>query len=92
MNTHLENFVLMSVGFRKGLSIHKDLGLTIEERRKRSFKEVLFSRPWRPFKLWSYHLVPNPDIYLVGDNIVGHPSTVTRLLIEVEKIAKSSTA
>ena len=45
---------------------------------KRTWRERLLSRPWRPWQATKEIgvRVPDPQLYFVGSVIVGHPATV----------------
>lgn len=51
------------------------------EKRRRSWKERLFSRPWTPWVAEKTIMVPNykPAIYRVGDRIIYHPALEDRV-------------
>lgn len=40
---------------------------------KRSWKERLFERPWRPFKKFKTIMIPSEKIYEVGGAFICHP-------------------
>lgn len=51
----------------------------------RTWKERLFSTPWKPWR--SRKLVtisfPDPDVYVMGNRIIGHPVTLAKLRSEL---------
>jgi hypothetical protein len=57
---------------------------TVSEERlvKRSWKERLFTWPWRPWKSTKVVevSVPDPNYYIVDDQVVGHPVTIAKLM------------
>ena len=56
---------------------------------KRSWRERIFSRPWRPLQRTReiIRFIPDPHIYLIrGKNmIVAHPTTAIKLRQEIQK-------
>ena len=61
-------------------------GITIV---KRSWRERIFSRPWRPLQRTKeiIRFVPDPYVYLIRDRniIIAHPITVIKLHQEIQK-------
>lgn len=59
---------------------------------KRSWKERLFTLPWRPFKKTRHYVsiretrLPDPQYYIMGRNIIAHPATMQRLRNELKKM------
>ena len=47
----------------------------------RTWKERLLTLPWRPLRRTKTVMVtaPNPELYLAGYNIYGHPETIAQL-------------
>lgn len=68
-----------------GTRIFESIHITIPAERTviRSWKERLFSWPWRPWQATKVIVeqVPSPNLYRFGQDIVGHPQTI-RLLKE----------
>jgi hypothetical protein len=50
---------------------------------RRSWKERLFSLPWRPREktktIQIPEIIPDPNYYQIGNRIVGHPQSIRRL-------------
>jgi len=67
-----------------GYTITESIWCTIPQEREamRSWRERLFSRPWQPFRRTKIETiqVPNPDLFIAGTRIVGHPATIQRLM------------
>ena len=56
--------------------------VTKETTVKRSWRERLLSRPWRPWKTTKIVVSqePDPNLYRIGrTQIVGHPATIAKL-------------
>ncbi len=75
-----------------GLQIIENKNMVIEDGTtiiKRSWRERIFSRPWRPLQRTREitRFVPDPDVYLIRDRniIIAHPVTVTKLHQEIQK-------
>ncbi len=57
----------------------------------RSWKERLFSLPWKPWKATKTIYYPEaiPTMYRIGyDTIVGHPAKIADLKSEIERLQK----
>ena len=48
---------------------------------RRTMKERLFTWPWRPMQRTKTETVtvPSPDVFLVGNQVIGHPATIAKL-------------
>jgi hypothetical protein len=62
-----------------GLKIIESLSCTIEETVIRTWKERLFSWPWKPFKKFKTITKPNEGYFSCGDTIVCHPQFARKL-------------
>ena len=68
----------------------EDLGL-VEHKKKlatRTWRERLFSLPWRPLKDWKwiYWTEPMQDVYKIGGfTYIGHPTTIRKLRLELAR-------
>lgn len=74
-----------------GCEVHQDFCLVVHdgwETVARSWKERLFSRPWRPWqktrKIPKYK--PDPNLYTFNGKLIGHPDTIEKM---VEKLKES---
>lgn len=56
-------------------------GKTLHREDKRTWKERLFSWPWRPWKATKTVYYPEtiPAMYRIGDRIVAHPAKIVEL-------------
>ena len=54
----------------------------------RTWRERLFTLPWRPLRKMKYMTVPDPALYAFRGGMVGHPATVARLR---ESLAREET-
>ncbi len=76
-----------------GMTIIESPFLTKEEQEivPRTWRERLFTRPWRLFEKTKTVTVrvPDPDLYSVAGMVYGHPVTVARLResLALERIA-----
>lgn len=78
-----------------GLKILENPILTVpgqSEQVKRTLKERLFSRPWRPFKKYIKvtPMIPDPNYYLdkINNTIIAHPDTARKLMNAIEEDTK----
>ncbi|NIQ88650.1 MAG: hypothetical protein GWN93_06045 [Deltaproteobacteria bacterium] len=46
----------------------------------RTWRERLFTLPWRPLRKMKYMTVPDPELYATPIGFMGHPVTVARLM------------
>jgi hypothetical protein len=65
--------------------VYENIYLTVPETVKRTWKERLFTRPWRPFRKTKVIQVPNPDLIKTSVGLIGHPDTVAKLRKMLEK-------
>lgn len=55
------------------------------ESRKRSWRERLFSRPWRPLKAWdTKFLIPDGQVIHFNDTLVMNSRTKAELMLAIE--------
>ncbi len=59
------------------MKIVSDIHISDYETVKRSWKERLFSRPWRPFV--RFNKVHKPKVYQFGDTYICSPQTEARI-------------
>ena len=81
------------LGLLPGINIVEDINLTLPGETievERSWKERLFTLPWRPFTKTKIKMLmlPSPELYLFREHnlIVGHPETIKKLYKELEKV------
>lgn len=90
MSIQLENVAKLGIAHHNGMPILSNKFLTIPEEQKRSIKEILFTRPWHPFKRYNIIQVPNPECYLMNfqgkKTLMGHPDTLQPLIESVKEI------
>lgn len=73
-----------------GLAFHESNSLTVPVGKKatwRSWRERLFTLPWRPWRKFNVTTLygPDPDVYIVGSKIVvGHPVTLNKIKQAIE--------
>jgi len=51
----------------------------------RTWKERLFSWPWRPWIKDKSVPYPSPDLYQNGDTFIGHPATIRKIKENLQK-------
>lgn len=60
-----------------GIRFIPNKNLTVQETVPRTWKERLFSWPWRPRRKTNVIDIPNPTLYFVGPRMVtAHPATI----------------
>jgi hypothetical protein len=63
-----------------GLKLTQSHYLATTRTVNRTWRERLFSWPWRPWLATRIERIPDPSLYqLGGDTLVGHPATIERL-------------
>tara|TARA_A100001201_G_scaffold143757_1_gene147266 strand:- start:17821 stop:18051 length:231 start_codon:yes stop_codon:yes gene_type:complete len=63
-----------------GKEIFENPNLTIQgPDRRRTIKERLFSRPWRPFVASEPTRIPDPSVYASDKAIFAHPETARKM-------------
>ncbi|HEC64245.1 MAG TPA: hypothetical protein ENI23_03020 [bacterium] len=74
----------------QGLKIIEDKSLTIPDGTitvTRSWKERLFTRPWKPWVATKeiFNIIPNPELFYIKDRgiVLAHPVTAKRLYDEL---------
>ena len=71
-----------------GMAIIESVWCTIPEERvvRRTLRERLFQLPWRPFQTTSHETMrlPDPNLYVMGSQIIGHPATIAVLKDRLE--------
>ena len=78
------NELLPGVGMVGGFQVVEDLSMTEPGEPyevRRSWKERLFSRPWRPMRATRTLVpqVPSRKVILFGQKIIAHPSVVKEI-------------
>lgn len=75
-----------------GLKIITDLNLTIQDGTiivNRSWKERLFTRPWKPWVATKeiFNIIPDPNMYFIEKEgiVFAHPVTARRLYDEFDQ-------
>ena len=53
--------------------------MTVPQEVKRTWRERLFTRPFRPFRKTKIIQVPNPNLYRTPFGVYGHPETIRKL-------------
>ncbi len=66
-----------------GYVLRENPNLLITKSRERPWKERLFSWPWEPHKRYAVWTEPDPDVYKVGNWLLGHPDTLRNLAREI---------
>jgi hypothetical protein len=71
-----------------GITVFKNPSLVIQrdEIVKRTWKERLFSLPWRP---WIdirlvIHYDPDPHVYVYGNRLIAHPDIIAKLINQLD--------
>ncbi len=70
--------MLNYLSFHLGTNIFYNINVVSEEIVKRTWKERLFSLPWKPFL--KTKTIIKPAIYQVGNDIIAHPFYKDKLL------------
>lgn len=54
---------------------------------RRTWRERLFSLPWRPLQrtLWVTPMVPSTELIQYGNRIVGHPATLREVIRRINE-------
>jgi hypothetical protein len=77
----------VGVDFPAGMKLIESIHLTlpVTEIIDRSWKERLFSRPWKPLEKTKKQIVqyPDPNVYTWGDLIICHPMVALRIREEL---------
>jgi len=66
--------------------------MTKTEEYERTWKERLWSRPWKPWRKNGYRQIPDPEIFVVKlpgsktQTIMGHPDTLRNLERDMESL------
>jgi len=75
-------------GMLSGFAIYESQWCTVSEEMEvnRTWKERLFSLPWKPMKKTKIITVdvPSPDLYMTENAIFGHPETIRKLREELK--------
>lgn len=59
-----------------GIHFIPNKNLTVQGTVPRTWKERMFSWPWRPLRKTKVINVPDPTVYLMGDKAIAHPATI----------------
>lgn len=71
-----------------GLRIIESPHLTVPRTVTRTWRERLFSWPWRPWRATRVVQAPDPSMYqMAGGLLVGHPVTINRLRRAAEELS-----
>lgn len=62
-----------------GYRVIVDANLTDAKTVQRSWRERLFTRPWRPFRRAKTIQVPSSNVVLTGRTMILHPATLAQL-------------
>lgn len=77
----LPNFGLIGLQIIESTNCVEFTGKMLSREVERSWKERLFSWPWKPWKSTKTEHYPEavPVMYRIGNRIVGHPSKIAEL-------------
>lgn len=73
------------MGYFGGIQIIEDKNMLEYETVSRTWKERLFTLPWRPFLKVKTISKPSKDIYQVGNTFVCHPFMKREILRGIEE-------
>lgn len=88
MSADLVNLVELRkmIEYFNGVTVVENKNLTVVEAKPRSWKERLFSWPWKPWKKVNITMVPDRQVYYSKDNVVYcHPEVAKQLRMELRR-------